>query len=57
MVGINAAQMAVGTGAEVIVIDNSIDALRRIDAMLGARVKTYFRIATTSSAKYCAPIW
>ncbi len=34
--------MAVGTGAEVIVIDNSIDALRRIDSMLGARVMTIF---------------
>ena len=42
MVGINAAQMAVGTGAEVVVIDISIDALRRIDAMLGARVMTVF---------------
>ncbi|HVE88689.1 MAG TPA: alanine dehydrogenase, partial [Burkholderiaceae bacterium] len=42
MVGINAAQMAVGTGAEVTVIDISIDALRRIDSMLGARVKTVF---------------
>jgi len=42
MVGTNAAQMAVGTGAEVVVIDRSLDALRRIDAMLGARVKTIF---------------
>jgi len=42
MVGINAAQMAVGTGAEVVVIDISIDALRRIDSMLGARVMTIF---------------
>lgn len=42
MVGSNAAQMAVGTGAEVIVIDTSIDALRRIDSMLGARVMTIF---------------
>ena len=42
MVGSNAAQMAVGTGAEVSVIDKSIDALRRIDAMLGARVRTIF---------------
>ncbi len=42
MVGINAAQMAVGTGAEVVVIDISIDALRRMDAMLGARVMTVF---------------
>ena len=36
VVGTNAAQMAVGTGAQVVVIDRSIDALRRIDAMLGA---------------------
>ncbi len=42
MVGTNAAQMAVGTGAQVVVIDRSIDALRRIDAMLGARVMTIF---------------
>jgi len=42
VVGTNAAQMAVGTGAQVIVIDKSIDALRRIDAMLGARVMTVF---------------
>ena len=42
MVGTNAAQMAVGTGAQVVVIDRSIDALRRIDAMLGARVITVF---------------
>ena len=42
VVGTNAAQMAVGTGAEVIVIDMSIDALRRIEAMLGARVMTVF---------------
>jgi alanine dehydrogenase len=42
VVGTNAAQMAVGTGAQVVVIDNSIDALRRVDAMLGARVMTIF---------------
>ena len=42
MVGTNAAQMAVGTGAEVSVIDTSIDALRRMDSMLGARVMTIF---------------
>ena len=42
VVGTNAAQMAVGTGAQVVVIDNSIDALRRIDALLGTRVMTVF---------------
>jgi alanine dehydrogenase len=42
MVGTNAAQMAVGTGAEVVVIDKSIDALRRIDAMFNGRAMTLF---------------
>jgi len=42
VVGTNAAQIAVGTGAQVVVMDKSIDALRRIDAMLGARVMTVF---------------
>jgi alanine dehydrogenase len=42
VVGTNAAQMAVGTGAQVVVIDRSIDALRRIDAMFNGRVLTMF---------------
>ncbi|MCU0967344.1 MAG: alanine dehydrogenase [Rubrivivax sp.] len=42
VVGTNAAQMAVGTGAQVVVIDTSADALRRIDAMLGGRAMTVF---------------
>jgi alanine dehydrogenase len=42
VVGSNAAQIAVGTGAHVVVIDRSIDALRRIDRLLGARVTTVF---------------
>lgn len=42
MVGTNAAQMAVGTGAQVVVIDQSIDALRRIDAMFNGRAQTVF---------------
>jgi alanine dehydrogenase len=42
VVGSNAAQMAVGTGAQVVVVDRSIDALRRMDALLGARVQTLF---------------
>ncbi len=42
VVGTNAAQMAVGTGAQVVVIDRSIDALRRIDAMFGGRAITVF---------------
>ncbi|MGZ8254131.1 MAG: alanine dehydrogenase, partial [Burkholderiaceae bacterium] len=42
MVGTNAAQMAVGTGAQVVVIDTSVDALRRIDAMFNGRTMTLF---------------
>lgn len=39
-VGSNAALMAVGAGAVVVVLDTSLDALRRIDARFGARVIT-----------------
>ena len=42
MVGTNAAQMAMGTGAQVVVIDKSVDALRRIDAMFNGRAMTVF---------------
>jgi alanine dehydrogenase len=42
VVGSNAAQMAVGTGAQVVIIDKSIDALRRIDAMFNGRAITTF---------------
>jgi len=42
VVGRNAAQMAVGSGAQVVVIDKSVDALRHVDAMLGSRVMTIF---------------
>jgi len=42
VVGTNAAQMAVGTGAQVVVIDRSVDALRRIDAMFHGRAMTVF---------------
>jgi alanine dehydrogenase len=42
VVGLNAAQMAVGLGAEATVIDRSIDVLRRIDARFGGAVKTLY---------------
>jgi alanine dehydrogenase len=42
VVGSNAAQIAVGTGAQVVVIDRSVDVLRRMDRLLGARVMTVF---------------
>ncbi len=40
VVGTNATLMAVGSGAVVVVLDRSLDALRRIDARFGARVIT-----------------
>jgi alanine dehydrogenase len=42
VVGTNAAQIAVGTGAQVVVIDKSLDALRRMDHQFGARVQTVY---------------
>ena len=40
VVGTNAAQMAVGTGAQVVVLDRNLDALRRLDTLFGGRVMT-----------------
>ncbi|RMF14415.1 MAG: alanine dehydrogenase [Gammaproteobacteria bacterium] len=45
VVGFNAAQMAVGMGANVTVLDKSIDVLRRFDAQFGNRVQTRFSTA------------
>jgi alanine dehydrogenase len=42
VVGVNAAQMAVGLGADTTVIDRSVEVLRRIDARFGASVKTIY---------------
>lgn len=42
VVGSNAAFMAVGAGADVVVLDRSLDVLRRLVAQFGARVKTVF---------------
>jgi alanine dehydrogenase len=42
VVGYNAAKVAVGSGARVVVLDRSLDKLRRIDDLLGARVVTVF---------------
>ena len=41
-VGTNAARMAAGAGATVVVLDSSIEALRRIDARFGARLVTRY---------------
>ncbi len=42
VVGSNAARMAVGAGAQVVVLDRNVDALRRIELLLGARAVTLF---------------
>jgi alanine dehydrogenase len=42
VVGFNAAQMAIGTGAQVVVIDRNVDVLRRLDRLLGSRVITVY---------------
>ena len=42
VVGANATQMAVGLGAEVIVIDRSIEVLRGLSQRVGNRVRTVF---------------
>ena len=42
VVGQNATAMAVGMGAEVVVLDRSLDALRSLDAQYGNRVSTVY---------------
>ncbi len=42
VVGSNAAQMAIGMGAHVIILDRSIDVLRKLDEQFGAQVETIF---------------
>jgi alanine dehydrogenase len=44
-VGANAAYVATGVGAEVVVMDRSPEALRRVAAQFGARVKTVVALA------------
>jgi alanine dehydrogenase len=57
VVGTNAAQMAVGMGAQVIVLDRSLDALRRLDAQFGARVATAFSHRDNIERAVRAPTW
>ena len=42
MVGANAARIAVGSGANVVLIDRDLNTLRRMDEVFGARVVTVF---------------
>jgi alanine dehydrogenase len=47
VVGFAATQMAVGMGARVVVLDKSMEVLRRFDAIFGNRVQTLFSCAKT----------
>ena len=47
MVGNNAAQMAVGLGAEVTILDRSIDTLRRLNVQFGNTAKVLYSNADT----------
>ncbi|RMH37725.1 MAG: alanine dehydrogenase [Gammaproteobacteria bacterium] len=42
VVGTNAAQIAIGMGAQVIVLDRSIDVLRRLNMQFGSRVQAIY---------------
>ncbi len=42
VVGNNAAQMAIGMGAQVIILDRNIDVLRKLNVQFGATVQTIF---------------
>ena len=42
VVGQNAAQMAIGMGANVTIIDRSVDVLRQVDRLFGHRVQTLY---------------
>ena len=45
MVGNNAAQMAVGMGADVVVLDRNTNVLRKLDAQFGNKVKAIYSTA------------
>lgn len=45
MVGNNAAQMAVGMGAEVVILDRNTNVLRKLDAQFGNRIKAIYSTA------------
>jgi alanine dehydrogenase len=42
VVGQNAAQIAVGMGARVTIVDRSLDVLRRLDSLFGNRIQTLY---------------
>ncbi|HJW27507.1 MAG TPA: alanine dehydrogenase [Rhodocyclaceae bacterium] len=47
VVGYNAALMAVGLGAEVTVLDRSVDRLRHLSALFGSRIRTLYSTVET----------
>ena len=49
VVGQNAAAMAVGMGAEVVVLDRSVDVLRKLDEQYGNRIRTVYSTSQSIS--------
>ncbi len=54
VVGTQAARMAMGLGADVIILDNNLSRLRELDALYGPRLKTLF--ASPAKIEYCVKI-
>lgn len=46
VVGANAAEMAIGLGADVTVLDRNVDVLRKLNAQFGSRLKTVYSNAS-----------
>ena len=47
IVGMNAARMAIGLGADVAIVDQSLPQLRKLDNMFGGRLHTYYSTEAT----------
>ena len=47
VVGSNAAQMAIGMGAQVVILDNNVDTLRRLDQQFGATAQLIYSTQET----------
>ena len=54
MVGNNAAQMAIGLGADVTILDRNIDVLRSLDIQFGGRVKVLYSTTDVLEAEILA---
>jgi alanine dehydrogenase len=51
VVGVNAAEMAVGLGADVTIADRSLEVLRRINVQFGSRVRTLYSTQSAIEAE------